>query len=294
MTLKEFIANNNGKKVDFDGNYGAQCFDLFQFYNRDVVGGSFVGGEGAKDIWNTYPKNLYTKVANTPTGIPPVGSVIIWGSDYGPWGHVAIVTEANVDTFKALSQNDPIGRETHIKSYPNYNGVLGWLVPNKQVVTNELEACLLAHKEAVTKATELQKTLDEKLPYWEERELYVKKLEGAVNEKDITIKELNKEALQMKKELAECKSECEKLSNATVELQHALDEALLNIQNKEDLRQKWYNEYKATEQALSDANKTIANAERSCTQKINNLKTVDKLTVSQLIGEILTRVTQKK
>jgi hypothetical protein len=56
------------------------------------------------------------------------GDVMIWGSGYGQFGHIAIVTEATVDSFKALSQNDPINRETHIKSY-NYNNTLGWLSP---------------------------------------------------------------------------------------------------------------------------------------------------------------------
>jgi hypothetical protein len=133
MTLQEFITQYNGKRNDFDNFYGAQCFDLFQFYNRDVIGGGFVPGNAAYDIVSTYPKNLYTYVQNTPSGVPEAGNVIIWGKGYGPYGHVAIITEANVNSFKCLSQNDPIGRETHIKEYPNYNGVLGWLKPIKQV-----------------------------------------------------------------------------------------------------------------------------------------------------------------
>lgn len=134
MTLNEFISKYNGKKWDWDGVYGAQCFDLFQFYNRDMFGGGFVSGNGAVDIWSTYPTNIYTKIPNSPTGYPLPGDVMIWGTNYGPWGHVAIVTKANVDNFTCLSQNDPVGRETYLKDYPNYSGVLGWLRPNKPVV----------------------------------------------------------------------------------------------------------------------------------------------------------------
>lgn len=139
MTLQEFVDKYNGKKVDWDGNYGPQCFDLFQYYNQEVVGGSFVGGSGAKDIWNTYPKDLYEKIPNTPEGVPQAGDVMIWGSGYGQYGHVAIVTEADVMKFKALSQNDPIGRETHIREY-TYDFVLGWLRPKLAVVENNMDS----------------------------------------------------------------------------------------------------------------------------------------------------------
>jgi len=138
MKLTEFIDKYNGKRWDFDGKYGSQCFDLFQYYNRDVVGGSFVGGVGAKDIWDTYPKNLYDKIPNTPQGVPQPGDVMIWGSKYGKYGHVAIVTEASVMKFKALSQNDPIGRETHIREY-TYDFVLGWLRPKLKVTENNMD-----------------------------------------------------------------------------------------------------------------------------------------------------------
>lgn len=136
MTLNEFISKYNGKKWDWDGVYGAQCFDLFQFYNRDMFGGGFVSGNGAVDIWSTYPANIYTKIPNSPTGYPLPGDVMIWGTNYGPWGHVAVVTKANVDNFTCLSQNDPAGRETHLKDYPNYSGVLGWLHPKVGVVVD--------------------------------------------------------------------------------------------------------------------------------------------------------------
>lgn len=135
MTLDEFVAKYIGQRNDFDGYYGTQCFDLFQFYNRDVLGGGFVPGNAAYDIANTYPKNLYAYEKNTPTGVPSPGDVMIWGTEYGPYGHVAIVIEANVTSFKCLSQNDPIGRETYIKTYPSYKGVLGWLKPIRQVTS---------------------------------------------------------------------------------------------------------------------------------------------------------------
>ena len=34
MTLEEFVNKYIGRKVDFDGAYGAQCVDLFRQYNK--------------------------------------------------------------------------------------------------------------------------------------------------------------------------------------------------------------------------------------------------------------------
>lgn len=131
QTYDEFFKQWNNKPCDFDGKYGNQCFDLFQYYNRDVVGGGFVFGAVASDIWDTYPTNLYNKVANTATNIPPKGAVIIWKKTLnGGFGHVGIASgSANVNNFEAFEQNDPTGSYPHLKTY-SYANVFGWLVPN--------------------------------------------------------------------------------------------------------------------------------------------------------------------
>lgn len=41
--------------VDYDGAWGDQCVDLVQQYNKVIVGGPFLTGQAAKDIWETYP-----------------------------------------------------------------------------------------------------------------------------------------------------------------------------------------------------------------------------------------------
>ena len=134
MNINTFITTYNGKKVDYDNSYGSQCVDLFRFYVRDVLGTPQPKGvTGAKDFWTNYETDAnlnkyFDKIPNSPTGVPQAGDVMVWGSGYGQFGHIAIVTEATVNSFKALSQNDPLNRETHIKSY-NYNNTLGWLRP---------------------------------------------------------------------------------------------------------------------------------------------------------------------
>jgi len=147
MTIDEFLNKYQNKSNDFDGVYGSQCFDLFQFYNRDVVGAPFVTGAGAKDIWNTYPKDFYERIDNGPTNYPKKGDVMIWGSAYGPYGHVAICSEdgnPQTDSFTVLSQNDPAGVPSIYKTYSDWKGVLGWLRP-KPKVEDPLQACLRQH-----------------------------------------------------------------------------------------------------------------------------------------------------
>lgn len=165
MTLQQFITKYNGKKWDFDGSYGAQCVDLFRFYVRDVMESPQPKGvTGAKDFWTAYPTDpnlnkYFDRIENTPTGVPSPGDVMIWGSKYGQYGHIAIVTEADVNAFTALSQNDPIGRETHLKKY-NYNSVLGWLHPKKGTMSTLLP--YLGVKDETEAKAKLKEHLGEK------------------------------------------------------------------------------------------------------------------------------------
>ena len=139
MTIDEFLNKYQNKSNDYDGYYGAQCFDLFQFYNRDVVGAPFVTGASAKDIWNTYPRAFYEQIANGPTNFPVRGDVVVWGDKYGPYGHVAICTEGDVNRFSAFSQNDPTGARSIVREYKDYYGVLGWLRPKHFALNIDVE-----------------------------------------------------------------------------------------------------------------------------------------------------------
>lgn len=143
MTLQQFINKYNGTKCDYDGAYGAQCVDLFRFFNRDVLGISQPRGvQGAKDFWSNYDSdpnlnNNFDKIANTPEFIAKAGDVMIWNGWYGPYGHIAIITQADINKFTALSQNDPTNRETHLKEY-TYSKVYGVLRP-KNIDSSEPE-----------------------------------------------------------------------------------------------------------------------------------------------------------
>lgn len=136
MTFNEFIEKWNGKGCDYDGVYSFQCVDLARMYLKEVCGTKqFSPVVGAKDIWNQELSG-FTKVPNTPDGTPPNGSIVVWGSTYGQFGHVAIAIGGTTSTFKAFSQNDPVGTLPQIKAYRSYKSVLGWFTPKVGSIIN--------------------------------------------------------------------------------------------------------------------------------------------------------------
>lgn len=127
MVLQEFINQYRGKYVDFDNAYGAQCVDLVQFYNRDVVGGARLTGN-AKDIFGQQP-DKYEWVKNTPDGVPPPGAIVVYGGSVGGgYGDVTVSQGGNASTFTGFGQNYPYGAPTH-SAARNYAGMTGWGIP---------------------------------------------------------------------------------------------------------------------------------------------------------------------
>lgn len=53
--LDAFVTKYNGKYIDYDGMYGAQCVDLFNFYNRDVMGAGFMSVSYAYQLYANFP-----------------------------------------------------------------------------------------------------------------------------------------------------------------------------------------------------------------------------------------------
>ena len=137
MTLSEFIKKYNGRGVDFDSAFGYQCVDLYRAYCKEVLNvpqSPALGSGGAVLIATNYLKQHFTRIANTPDGTPQSGDVIIWGTSYGPYGHVAVFTDGNASTFTCFSQNDPFGALCGLRTYKSYRGILGWLRP-KSIIT---------------------------------------------------------------------------------------------------------------------------------------------------------------
>lgn len=130
MSVDQFIAKHNGGKWDFDGAYGAQCVDLIQYYNRDVVGAPRLGGN-AKDLYANASGNHYHKLGAGTT--PVKGDVAVWGSSVGGgYGHAGIVTADQGGSVRILSQNNhhPYNGTTPTEIISmSKSGIIGYLRP---------------------------------------------------------------------------------------------------------------------------------------------------------------------
>ena len=106
MTRTDAIAwcqSKLGQAMDYDGRYGAQCFDFFNFYYEYLTGrnpySDGYGLEGAKDIWNV-PNARFTFVTNNPNDLnqlPSPGDIVIYDGGLlgsGGYGHVAVFGES--------------------------------------------------------------------------------------------------------------------------------------------------------------------------------------------------------
>lgn len=140
MTFDEYFKTRTGKGIDYDGNYGVQCFDLANDYSVKVVGGKQFIGMGAYEIYTNFAnqpgKELYERIPNTPEFVPKKGDIMVWGQGLSKWGHVAICTgKGDTTWFESYDQNwtgrnDPVALVRH-----NYSHVLGVLRPRPKTTS---------------------------------------------------------------------------------------------------------------------------------------------------------------
>ena len=133
MNLEEFVNKYNGKKVDFDGAFGAQCVDLFRQYNKDVWGNPHTGAvEGAKDLFLNYDnlpiERKFLELNPVNSKIIEEGDVAVWGaSSSNKYGHVAIVVGLLGDESLIVFEQDGFkqdGAKLNIRSRDNLLGFL--------------------------------------------------------------------------------------------------------------------------------------------------------------------------
>lgn len=119
-----------GKALDYDGWYGAQCVDFFNYYVEYVTKHNpYVLGFGVNSAYQLYdaaPDAFFTK---KKTGIPPPGSIMIYKSTMpgsGGHGHVAVVQKATATNITVYEQNYGgmyVKRNSRARSYE-----LGYLI----------------------------------------------------------------------------------------------------------------------------------------------------------------------
>ncbi|MER7795940.1 RICIN domain-containing protein [Microbacterium sp. NPDC096154] len=101
-----FIAKYKGRWVDIDGAYGAQCTDLVELFNSEVMKAARIGGN-AKDFYARASSAKYQKLTAATT--PRKGDIAVWGASKpysGGFGHTSIVLKQNSDgTLQTFTQS---------------------------------------------------------------------------------------------------------------------------------------------------------------------------------------------
>lgn len=132
MKIDDWIMATVGKKVDFDGAFGAQCVDLFRDYNKRVFGNPHTGAvEGAKDLYLNYEKmpeekKYYKRLGKSAKLV--TGDVLVFGATQSnKYGHVAIYIGEVLDSMLLVYEQDGFkqdGARFKIRSRENLLGVL--------------------------------------------------------------------------------------------------------------------------------------------------------------------------
>ena len=121
----KWVYAQEGKFLDYDGAYGAQCVDLIKYYYAYFGKASYAKGNGADYVSNALPDG-WTRIKNTADFVPEPGDIAVWGTELSKNGHVAIVLSADVHSFVSMDQNWPSGsackQVTH--TYKNFWGII--------------------------------------------------------------------------------------------------------------------------------------------------------------------------
>lgn len=101
-----WINSYNNKYVDYDGAYGAQCVDLYDYYTSGFVGGKVNMVGTADQIFHNFDSGAYNRysASQTPGRMGDVAVFAKMGAT--PGGHVAIVVGDNGNgTLRVLQAN---------------------------------------------------------------------------------------------------------------------------------------------------------------------------------------------
>ena len=161
MYLQEFFNKYNGKKLDWDKAYGAQCVDLFRYFCSEVLEISQPKAvKGAKDFWGNHNSDTalninFTKILNTPVFIPQFGDIAVFNN--GTYGHISICTgKGTTSKFESFDQNFPENSACHFQEhdYKTFYGVLRPKNQSKLMAPVQSEFSVRVDKEAANVRTE--------------------------------------------------------------------------------------------------------------------------------------------
>ena len=138
MTFDEYFAKVNGKGIDYDGNYGVQCFDLINDYAEKILGCKPFIGMYAWEIYENFAAQpsaaRFTRIANTPDFVPKKGDIVVWSKSLnGKAGHCAVATgDGDTTWFTSYEQNWTGNNDPCVVVKHDYSHVSGVLRPKEQ------------------------------------------------------------------------------------------------------------------------------------------------------------------
>ncbi len=137
-----FLNSAAGKFFDPDGVYAYQCVDTAIAYAIACFPGvAWETTFGRNNANGHFPKDgdFFQSIPNIVgdlDSIPQRGDIVIWGGDsFNPYGHIAVVVEADAWTMLVLQQNadgsaqQPTSLARVGYDQPGTGGVVGWLRP---------------------------------------------------------------------------------------------------------------------------------------------------------------------
>lgn len=209
MTFQEFLNQYNGQvNVGNTPENKGQCVGLVAVW-VDALGYDHIWGN-AKDLPNNHNPNQFDFILNTPDAIPTAGDIICWnGNMGGGYGHTAIATGTGTKTtVEVFEQNNPTGSNCHLRTYPNYNNIIGWLRPKPISVSTSADYFLgidLNNKDSIKVCVQTWKDVtDGKYVKKEDCDKLVQSavtpLKQTIADKEATISNLNGQIAQLEKD----------------------------------------------------------------------------------------------
>lgn len=140
MTYEEFKNKYDGKYIDYDKQFGNQCWDLGQQYFTECleVPAYVLGGSGMVSNMLYPPKrnDLDTYFEEVDVHDMYAGDVCIW--DYGNgMGHIAIFDSWDGTRCWYFSQNYPLGSNCHLQAI-NEPGIHAFRLKKKEIPKPEI------------------------------------------------------------------------------------------------------------------------------------------------------------